>query len=89
MKKYYVLIINDDEFEIDKKILIKKLNLCLDWIQLMPRVFLIESTSSMRRLNSRFAGVIGANRFVINEANLHEMKGRLQQAVWDWIKSKR
>ena len=87
MKNYYLLTINKTKAT-NNKAFEDKLNKALDWIQVYPNTFLIESTSDTTRWLNRIKPVLGDNPFLLIKVDMKVHTGNLQKWIWEWITSK-
>jgi hypothetical protein len=80
------LLTLDNANQIDIAGLEKNLNLALDWVQIMPNVFIIKSDRSKEIWQIRIRSVSGDNLFFIIEISLNNnYNGWLHPSTWEWI----
>lgn len=87
MKAYYLLMVNISK-PYDTEALKEKINLALDWVQIVPGVFIVESTSDLEKWYGRLKPILKDNDFFLIKITLDGYTGWLHQWVWDWIKEK-
>ena len=69
------LDINVNQYEVN--LFENKLNKALDWIQIIPNVFIIESTSNKNKWLERLKPVFGNNHFFLIAIDLNNNTGWL------------
>ena len=85
MVVFYILSIdNQGKFNPDK--LKEKLDLSLDWVKIMPNIFILKSTSKKEKWYDRLKPVLNDNKFFLVEVNLDNKTGWLSKWTWDWMK---
>lgn len=67
----------------------KKLDLAIDWLQIMPDVYVLHTTSDASKWYTRLAPVLGGGRFFIIKADLSNYSGWLPKSKWNWLKDKK
>ncbi|MDZ4726548.1 MAG: hypothetical protein SH817_10340 [Leptospira sp.] len=82
---FYILTINFTK-PFHEKVLVGRLNKSLDWIQIMPGVFIIKSNSDIKTWYDRLSTALNKNQFFIVEIDLSVRNGWLPKSAWDWIK---
>jgi len=90
MKKsiFYLLSVNMTE-SYNEQLFKEKINLAVDWIQIMPNIFIIESTSDKSKWLTRLKLTLKENSFFITEMNIDNNTGFVSKWIWDWIDKKR
>jgi hypothetical protein len=82
---FYLLTLNIEK-PIDINVLKKKLDLAIDWVQIMPNVFIIKSYRKKDVWYLRMKLIVNNNLFFITEISLDgNYKGWLYKMVWTWI----
>lgn len=87
MKYTYLLTINPQQIYSPDE-LKAKLDIAVDWVKLMPNVFLVFSTSDLDKWYSRLKPVLGDNQFFMADTNIEYKKctGWLYESTWDSVK---
>ncbi|HOV12866.1 MAG TPA: hypothetical protein PK771_01165 [Spirochaetota bacterium] len=85
---FYILTINLKE-EYDRKFFKKKINLAIDWIKIMPNVFIIESVSDKDKWLNRLKQSLNENEFFLAEIDINNNTGYLPKWIWEWINTKK
>lgn len=87
---FYLLTV-DNKNQMDINGLEKNLNLALNWVQIMPNVFIIKSDRRKEVWQLRIKDVANDNLFFITEISLNNnYNGWLYPKTWEWInKNKR
>lgn len=83
---YIVAIEGNVSYE--PQLLKKKLDLAIDWMQIMPDVYILHTTSNAHKWYTRLKPVLGEGRFVIIKTGLSDYSGWLQKSKWNWLKEK-
>lgn len=83
-KNYLLLIDVTEDYDTHK--LAKKLDLCLDWLRIVPGCYFLHSKSDKEKLYTRFKSVLEDTCFFITEiSNEHDYTGWLSKSKWEWI----
>lgn len=88
MKFFYILTVSSNEYFDSDKLKVK-LDLSIDWVKVMPNVFLLESTSEPDKWYDRLKPILSDNKFFLIEVDIKRKTGWLPQWVWDWLKNKK
>lgn len=88
MTANYILSI-EGNFAYDPHSLKKKLDLAIDWMQVMPDVYILHTTSDASKWYARLKPVLGEGRFFIMKVDLSNYSGWLQKSKWNWLKDKK
>ncbi|MCA6072016.1 MAG: hypothetical protein LE178_00455 [Endomicrobium sp.] len=82
--RYFIAIGNESQIDIVG--LERNLNLALDWIQIMPNVFIVKSNKTKELWHARIKSVTNNNLFFITEISLNNnFNGWLYPKTWEWI----
>lgn len=84
MKIYYLLTIdslNGTNINTFKE----KLNFAIDWAQIIPNVYILESTSNVEKWLKRLKPILGDNSFFLIKVDLNNRTGWLSKQAWEWI----
>ncbi len=83
---FYLITLNIVK-PIDTEALKKKLDLAIDWVQIMPNVFIVKSFKEKEIWQIRMKTIANDNLFFITEISLDKnYTGWLYESVWEWIK---
>ena len=87
LENIYILSI-DPNSTYDTDILIKQLDLCLDWTRLFACTYLLYTNSDIEKLYSRFKKALPDNKFFVTKVDFSNGKytGWLGSSKWDRIK---
>lgn len=88
MTKNYLLNIDvRDDYDITK--LKEKLDICVDWLRIVPGCYFLRTTSDKEKLYTRFKSVLGDTSFFISQIDISNNNyiGWLPQKKWDWLKN--
>lgn len=86
MKYTYILTVSDEkEYNPDK--LKEKIDLAVDWVKIVPNVYLLLSTSDLNKWYSRLKDVLNDNRFFIAPVDIgfKQCSGWLYEKTWNKI----
>jgi hypothetical protein len=86
----YILAIEPENYY-DTNLLKKQLDSYVDWLQIVPNVFFIVSSSELETCQRSFEPILNGNKYFIAELNIKNCfnyQGYLSRAKWDWIKTK-
>jgi hypothetical protein len=87
MNYNYILVISPEyAYNADK--LVEKLNIAINWLQVVPNVYILKSSSDLNKWYLRLKSVLRDNMFYMVKINLstEEYTGWLEQHKWDWIR---
>lgn len=89
MAKFYHIYINPKK-GITKEVIEKKLNLAIDWYRYDDKVYIVYSTSDVKKWQSRLIEFVknGGQLFIV-ELNINNRSGWFNSDFWNWIKSDR
>jgi len=86
MSKNYLLIIDTTDYY-NAELIVKKLNLCLDWTRILDATYLIRSTSDKETLYNRFKKALDDAKFFLIEVDLNsDYTGWLIKNKWERIR---
>ncbi|WP_428041049.1 hypothetical protein [Candidatus Avelusimicrobium fimicolum] len=88
MTANYILSI-EGNITYDPQSLKKKLDLAIDWMQVMPDVYILHTTSDASKWYARLKPVLGKGRFFIIKVDLSNYSGWLAKSKWNWLKDKK
>lgn len=87
MAENYLLNI-DVRDEYDTKKLKEKLDICIDWLRIVPGCYFLRTTSDKEKLYKRFKPILGNTSFFISKMDISNSDyiGWLPRDKWEWIK---
>ncbi len=83
------LILTIDTTQIySTEILKQKLDMCLNWLRIVPGVYLLTSNTEINVLYERFKKALPNNRFFISNIDIStgNYQGWLPEEKWIWIR---
>lgn len=72
----------------DTKKLKEKLDICVDWLRIVPGCYFLRTTSDKEKLYKRFKSILGDTSFFISKIDISTGNyiGWLPTKKWDWLK---
>lgn len=87
-KFYHIYLVPKEGIDSDK--VKAKMDLALDWFKYGKSIWVIYSTSDLKKLMTRFKPLVDprGNLFIC-ELNISRRKGFMNKEFWSWLRKKR